>query len=132
MSARMLLTESELFVYLRDFYWPDLLKSNTFDGWDCVSYKTRTFAELKSRYTHYDELLIEEMKYDGILNAAKFFDFEPRYINSTPDGIWSFNLADMPEPEWSMRLMPSTTEFENKDKKMKSVGFISIKDGVPL
>jgi hypothetical protein len=133
MSAHTLLSETELFAYLREFHYPDLVRrDDEYDCFDCISADHNLYIELKSRLTHYDLLLIEEMKYKALRKGAYQYKLEPWYINSTPDGVWGFNLAQLPEPEWSMRLMPSTTEFENKDKKMKSVGFISIKDGVPL
>ena len=50
----------------------------------------------------------------------------PYYINSTPEGIFSFNLSKLPEPEWADKWMPTTTEFANTKKIMKKVGFLDI------
>jgi hypothetical protein len=53
--------EPELFEWLRDNFYPDLAKSESeFDGFDCQSDEHKLFIELKSRKTHYDELLIEK------------------------------------------------------------------------
>ena len=56
----------------------------------------------------------------------------PMYINSTPEGQWSFDLSKIPEPAWSNRLMPATTEFTNTKKVIKAVGFIYISQGVKI
>ena len=66
----MELKEPELFDYLKEFYYSDLEKSEEFDNWDCISLKDKMFIELKSRKTHYPDLLIEESKYQGLLLAA--------------------------------------------------------------
>ena len=56
--------------------------------------KAKMFIELKSRKTHYPDLLIEESKYQGLLLAAGIRSLTPWYINATPEGIWGFNLTD--------------------------------------
>lgn len=129
----MLLVESELFDFLKEFYYPDLEKSKSkFATFDCVSGKQRLYIELKSRNTHYNDLLIEKMKYDAIMGAALFLGYAPSYINSTPDGVWQFDLSTLPEPVWSERPLPQNTEFEDRGKKNKVVGYLHIKDGVKL
>ena len=65
------LKEPELLDYLKEFYYPDLEKSEEFDNWDCISLEHKMFIELKSRKTHYPDLLIEESKYQGLLLAAR-------------------------------------------------------------
>ena len=119
------LEEPYLFDYLKEFYWPDLRKSDTFDSWDCVSNSEKLFIELKSRRTHYDDLLIEKIKYDKIISGAFFLDFAPHYISATPQGVWDFDLVKIGMPIWSERMMPTTTDF-------KVVGFLPIAQGVQL
>jgi hypothetical protein len=82
------LKEPELFDYLKEFHYSDLEKSDEFDTWDCVSLEHKMFIELKSRKTHYPELLIEEMKYQALVEAAGMRSLQPWYINATPEGIW--------------------------------------------
>lgn len=131
MSA--LLKEPELFSYLKQYYYPDLEKSpGKFSKYDCISDSEKMYIELKSRNTHYDDLLIEQIKYQAIVDAAKFLGFKAYYINSTPEGAWSFNLSDMPEPVWEDRWLPANTEFSNRGNKTKIVGYLHIKDGVKL
>jgi hypothetical protein len=75
-----------------------------------------TISNLNAVQTHYPTLLIEEIKYRKLITQAAERDLIPYYINSTPLGIYSFDLMDLPEPEWYTEVMPVSTEFENKDK----------------
>jgi hypothetical protein len=56
----------------------------------------------------------------------------PYYINSTPQGVYSFDLMDLPEPEWVTGWMPVTTEFTNRSKVEKLVGYLDIEEAVKL
>ena len=122
--------EPQLFDYLKENYYSDLEKSEEFDNWDCISLEAKMFIELKSRKTHYPDLLIEESKYQGLILAAGIRSLTPWYINSTPAGVWGFNLTDIPQPKWEEKWLPITTEFENRTKRTKLVGFLKIEDGV--
>jgi hypothetical protein len=124
------LKEPELLDYLKEFYYPDLEKSEEFDNWDCISLEHKMFIELKSRKTHYPDLLIEESKYQGLIMAAGIRSLTPWYINATPNGIWGFNLTEIPQPKWETKWLPITTEFENKNKRSKLVGFLKLEDGI--
>ena len=125
--------ESDLFDFLKVDIYPDLVKSEgTYDTFDCISYKAGHFIELKCRITHYSDLLIEQMKYRKLIEQAVQSNLLPFYINSTPLGIYSFDLNDIPEPEWVTHLMPATTEFENRAKVEKVVGYFLIEDGIKL
>jgi hypothetical protein len=126
-------TEAELFAYLKQDLYPDLVKSEgTYDTFDCISYKAGHFIELKCRVTHYSDLLIEQMKYRKLIEQAVQSNLLPFYINSTPLGIYSFDLNDIPEPEWVTHLMPATTDFENKAKVPKVVGYLEISEAIKL
>ena len=124
------LKEPELLDYLKEFYYPDLEKSEEFDNWDCISLEHKMFIELKSRKTHYPDLLIEESKYQGLLLAAGIRSLTPWYINATPEGIWGFNLLTVAQPKWEEKWLPITTEFENRTKRTKLVGFLKLEDGI--
>jgi len=122
--------EQELFDWLKAEKFPDLVHSpEEYDGFDCISEKEKLFIELKSRRTHYPELLIEKMKYDFLLEESAKLGLSPWYVNSTPEGIWAFALLDLKDIEWDEKWLPSTTEFANKNNKMKMVGFISVDQG---
>ena len=125
--------EAELFEFLKVDIYPDLVKSEgTYYTIDCISYKAGHFIELKSRITHYSDLLIEQMKYRKLIEQAVQSNLLPFYINSTPLGIYSFDLNDIPEPEWVTHLMPATTDFENRDKIPKVVGYLEISEAIKL
>ena len=126
----MVLKEPQLFDYLKEFHYPDLRKSeDEFDTFDCISDEARMYIELKSRNTHYDDLLIEETKYRALLMSAANYGLTPWYINATPNGVWGFNLSKLPAPKWEDKWLPSTTEFASRGNKTKLVGFLHINDG---
>lgn len=125
--------EQELFDWLKANKFPDLVHSpDTFDGFDCTTEEHKLFIELKCRRTHYDELLIEKMKYDFLLEESAKLGLAPWYINWTPQGIWAFNLLDLSNIQWAEKWLPSTTEFANKNNKMKLVGFIHTDQGFKI
>ena len=127
------MNEDDLFSYLKNFLYPDLVKSEgIYDAYDCVSQQAGHYIELKCRATHYDELLIEEMKYRKLITQAAERDLIPYYINYTPAGIFSFDLMDVPEPVWVSHQMPATTQFENDNKIDKLVGYLPIEEAVQL
>lgn len=81
--------------------------------------------ELKCRNKHYDELLIEKDKYDALIKRSKEFGTTPMYINSTPNGIFVFNLGKVPEPQWEDKGgLPTTSHFSDRRKIVKTVGFL--------
>jgi hypothetical protein len=125
--------EAELFDYLKQHLYPDLVKSpGIFDSFDCISQQAAHYIELKCRNTHYPTLLIEEIKYRKLITQSAERDLIPFYINSTPLGVYSFDLMDIPEPEWYKQTMPATSEFENQEKITKSVGYLDIEEAIKL
>ena len=117
---------------------PDLEHSpNEFDGFDCVTDEFKMFIELKSRNTHYDTLLLEKKKYDkkdlNFLNRkADELGLKAWYINSTPEGVWSFLLSGIEDFVWEEKWLPVTTEFANKSKLMKEVTFLPTSAGYKI
>jgi hypothetical protein len=125
--------EAELFEYLQANLYPDLVKSpGIYDSFDCISELAGHYIELKCRQTHYETLLIEEMKYRKLITQAAERDLIPYYINSTPLGIFSFDLMDLPEPVWFNHQMPASTEFDRVEKVEKLVGYLPIDEAVQL
>ena len=119
--------EQDLFDHLKGGWYPDLVKSeNTFDTFDCISEYHQQYIELKCRHTHYPDLLIEESKYSRLISEAQERELSPWYINSTPEGIYAFDLTRVPQPTWTERWMPATTEFTNTKKIIKLVGFLHL------
>ena len=127
------MNEVILFDFLKVNLYPDLERApGIYDAFDCISPKAAHFIELKCRQTHYPTLLIEQAKYEKLISQAYHRDLLPFYINSTPLGIYSFDLTDMAEPEWGVYPMPATSEFENRAKVEKVVGYFLIEDGIKL
>jgi hypothetical protein len=125
--------EAELFEYLQESLYPDLVKSEgIYDSFDCISQQAGHYIELKCRHTHYPTLLIEEMKYRKLITQSAERDLIPFYINSTPLGIYSFDLMDIPEPEWVIHWMPATSEFDNRNEIEKLVGYLDIEEAIKL
>ena len=123
----MIKNEKELFDFLKSDFLPDLEESDDkFSKYDCFSERYKLDIELKCRATHYDDLLIEKIKYDYLLGRAQKFGTKAFYINSTPNGVYAFNLSAIDSPEWENRLMPRTSHFSNREKIEKCVGYISI------
>lgn len=121
--------EKELFDWLKANKYPDLEKSGKFNSsWDCISLENKLTIELKSRNTHYDDLLLEKKKYDKLLLLAAEDEHIPYYINSTPKGIWGFDLFSI-EVKWIERLMPVVTEFPDRGKILKIVAFLPCATG---
>ena len=125
--------EQELFDFLKADLYPDLIKSpGIYDAFDCISEQAGHYIELKCRHAHYPTLLIEEMKYRKLITQAAERDLVPFYINSTPLGVFSFDLMDVAEPEWVSHWMPATTEFSRSNKVSKLVGYLPIEEAVRL
>lgn len=128
------LTEKELFNLLKHNLYEDLVlvSNDMYSAVDCFSEMYGVYIELKCRKTHYDELLIEKLKYDRLMSEAERVGMTPLYICHTPLGIWEFNL-DLLNINWEDRdNLPATTEFADKRRVTKTVGYLSIDRGTPL
>jgi hypothetical protein len=126
------MSELELFETLRKNLLPDLKKSDSeFARFDCESAQAKLHIELKCRRTHYEDLLIEKNKFDALVARADLIGFIPCYINSTPLGIYAFNLRTV-KVTWETRQMPSFTDFSNAQLVEKAVGFLPIAQAVHL
>jgi len=124
--------ENNLFEYLRDNYYPDLVKSvNPMSRWDCYSVSSNHRIELKCRDKHYDELMIERKKYDAMMSIVKDSLEVPIYINSTPEGIYRFNLLRQTY-KWVTKNIRKTTHFSNGGRVPKEVAFIPVVDAEVL
>lgn len=121
-------TEKDLFKYLKDTIYPDLVKSsNPMSRWDCYSPRTQDRIELKCRGVHYDTLLIERKKYDGMLYSCRNNLDTPMYINSTPRGVYRFNLF-LIDPKWEVQYHNKTTQFSQTQKIAKIIAMLNVKD----
>jgi hypothetical protein len=114
------LTEQSLFDYIKSAYLEDLQKTeHEYEYIDATSHGYRLTIELKCRTNHYDELIIEKDKYESLMDRAQDLGFTPFYINSTPKGIYAFNLRKI-TVTWTTKRLPSSTFYEAHeiDKKV--------------
>jgi len=120
--------EQDLFDYLVNNYYPDLVKAKSkMSRWDCYSPETSHRIELKCRAAHYDTLILEKKKYDAmILKCNDNLDI-PMYINSTPEGIYSFNLFEI-KPKWEVKYLRKTTTFTNANQIPKEIAMLPVID----
>lgn len=120
--------EEDLFKYIKDCCYPDLVKAKSqMSRWDCYSPDTYHRIELKCRGKHYDTLLIEKKKYDAMIEKCNDNLDIPIYINSTPKGIYRFNLYIV-ELKWKTEYHNKTTEFANTNKIPKEIAMLDIND----
>ena len=121
--------ESDLFDLLKNGFISDLKKSeDQFSRWDCVSHKFAYRIELKCRKTHYDKLMLERDKYFALILSYVETGYKPLYINSTPKGVYVFDLSYL-NPEWTTDTrMPKTTDFENNNRVEKTYTLLEIKN----
>lgn len=118
--------ESDLFEWLSENYYNLLVDtSKNFSKSDCYDIETKNRIELKCRATHYEKLIIEKPKYEYLIKESKKFGDVPIYINSTPKGIYLFNLKDL-KLEWFKKPLPKTTEFKNNNYISKEIATINI------
>ena len=125
------LTEQELFNYIKERYLEDLVKSDhTYEYVDATSHGYRLSIELKCRHTHYDELILEKDKYESLLQQANALGFTPFYINSTPQGIYAFNLRKI-KVTWTTKRLPAST-FNKGPEIDKEIALLHIDKAVKL
>ena len=128
-NSRM--TEQALFDYIKATYLEDLEKSeHTYEYIDATSNGYRLTIELKCRHTHYDELILEKNKYESLVGRAQELGFTPFYINSTPQGIYAFNLRKI-KFTWVIKRLPSSTVDKGPDID-KEIALLNIDEAVKL
>jgi hypothetical protein len=119
-------TEKDLFDWLKLKVTDLQASKDKFSFWDCYSESLKCRIELKCRRKHYNTLLIEKKKYDAMIDKCKQGE-TPVYLNSTPKGIYGWNLRNV-SIEWEVnQLNPATTDFERNKKVKKEVGYLNIK-----
>ena len=133
------MNEQKLLTHLAATSVPNLERMEYgFSHWDCTAFYETSLGrvdfilELKCRETHYLKMLIEQVKYDWLIAEAAKRKARPAYINSTPQGIFEWDLFRVKEPAWAPGLMPATTQFDHTEQIIKMVGFLPVADAVQL
>ena len=86
-----------------------------------------SYIELKCRRTHYPTLLIEKKKWDYLAEIRARTGAKTLYINSTPQGIYQWDLGAITPPQWRLMAMPDKTDFAGSKTIEKLVGFLDIR-----
>ncbi len=118
------LREVELFEAVKSVY-PDLTPLSATDRADGITHDS--YIEMKCRRTHYPTLLIEKKKWDYLADIRARTGARTLYINSTPQGVYQFDLGAINEPEWQLKALPDKTDFANSGKVEKLCGFLDIR-----
>jgi len=125
------MTEKNLFNYMKEEHFPDLVMSRgKMSRWDCYSPEYRYRLELKCRRKHYETLLLERSKFEAMVKECRRHSDVPLYVNSTPKGIYAFDLS-LIEPEWTTKKLPATTQWGGSWVD-KEVTMLCIKDSKVL
>jgi hypothetical protein len=124
--------EKDLFEWLSQNHYKTLVNSkNPISRWDCYDIETQNRIELKCRRKHYNTLILEKSKYDAIIKESdKNFDI-PIYINSTPEGVYLFNLNNI-DIKWFIKSLPATTEFKKRMWVKKEIAELDINKAIKL
>ena len=121
------MTELQLFEYLKANVIADLIPSpHPYSKWDCVSSATNSYFELKCRRRHYEDLILEQAKYDAMMTTGQELGLSPWYVCSTPENIYFFDLINL-KPEWITMDLPQTTDFDRINNVPKIVTLINTK-----
>jgi len=124
--------EKELFRFLKDSYYPDLVMAKSkMSKWDCYSPQSYHRIELKCRKKHYNELIIERKKFDAMIAKCRDNLDIPYYINSTPEGVYRFNLYKV-EPIWFVKKIRATTHFKDNTPIDKEIALLDVIDAEVL
>jgi hypothetical protein len=114
----------ELFEALKSVY-PDLTPVSPTDRHDGIT--SDSYIEMKCRRTHYPTLLIEKKKWDYLAEIRARTGARTLYINSTPQGVYQFDLGAINEPEWQLKALPDKTDYVNKGLVEKLCGFLDLR-----
>ena len=124
--------EKDLFEWLNNNHYKTLVNSkNPISRWDCYDIETQQRIELKCRRKHYDTLILEKSKYDALIKESEKNLDLPIYINSTPEGIYLFNLYNV-EVKWFTKSLPATTEFKKRIWVKKEITELEISKAIKL
>ena len=117
--------EVELFEALKSEY-PDLTPLSATDRADGIT--SNAYIELKCRRTHYPTLMIEKHKWQYLADIRARTGARTLYINSTPSGVYEFDLGALNEPQWLLHYLPTKTDFAGSEKVEKWVGYLDVKE----
>jgi len=102
------------------------VEDNPFSTYDAQS--SQYIVEIKSRDRLYDSWIIEKYKFDINFEDSVRTGRDFLYITEYRRKLMVWNLNDLVAVDycfnWHKRWLPKTTDFENKEKVLKEVGYL--------
>lgn len=102
------------------------VEDNPFSTYDAQS--SQYIVEIKSRDRLYDSWIIEKYKFDINFEDSVRTGRDFLYITEYKRKLMVWNLNDLVAVDyafnWHKRWLPKTTDFENKEKVLKEVGYL--------
>ena len=112
------MTEEILLGKIKGTIIPDAQKNGEFDPSDFYSTEHHLHAELKCMTKHSGRVMIERKKYDELFNLPN--NPKLRYIVSTPNGAWSFDLRsrkirEIPDDWWRQVFIKNASTYYHRN-----------------
>lgn len=112
--------------------------ADKFSRYDAFDPKLGVMLEIKCRKRHYDDTMLEKIKYEWNKQYAKDNDFEFIYAVSMPtkEGhkLYLFDPINMEDEEydfgWHTKKLPAKTEFGGSEWIDKEVGYLHVDDAL--
>ena len=123
------LTEKQLFELMSTRYTGliDLTIDNPTSLIDWYLPSSNTYMEAKCRKKHYETIIIQKDKWDVLIQKESSW-----YVDSTPNGIWYFDIHKIEEPNWREKYLPQSQQFYSQGDIIKIIGEIPINTGEQL
>jgi len=100
------------------------------------AYNDKYIVEIKNRTEVYEDTIIEFDKYAYNLTYSKQKNKVFLYVVKMNHKIYIFNITDLDKEnysfKWEWRSLPKQTEFENKEKTKKYIGYININKSINM
>lgn len=117
------LTEQQLYAHMCERYngLVDLNKENPMSPIDWYYPHEDIWIEGKCRNVHRNGMFIQKDKYEELMKKERCY-----YVNSTPEGIFLFNLKEMEEPVWREQNMEQSQQFKSIGRVPKLVAELPV------
>jgi len=111
-----------------------------FSRYDAFDTENGIMLEIKCCTKHYDDTILEKIKYDWNKEYAENHDLEFMYAVSMPNKeghkVYLFDPLIMEEEDydfkWHTRKLPAQTEFSRTEWIDKEVGYLNVKDALAV
>ena len=112
-----------------------------FSRYDAFDTKNGIMLEIKCRNKHYDDTLLERIKFDWNKKYARDNNLEFMYAVSMPykkgHKVYLFDPIVMEDEDeydfkWHTRKLPAQTEFARNEWIDKEVGYLNVKDALAV